>query len=110
MVVKLRCHNSRFNYVQGFFMIQILNRGDWSIGIRNSLNLEVKDIRSYRLILDTLYQLDLHDTFFVPSLSWNLISFSRLDIDGSTFSFCNQASIIYKNSMLVGSGFLYDGL
>ena len=37
-------------------------------------------IGTYRLILNTGFYLDLMDTFYVPSISRNLVSLSKLDV------------------------------
>ena len=45
----------------------------------------VEAVRTYRLILDTGFHLDLFDTFYVPSISRNLGSLSKLDVVGYSF-------------------------
>jgi len=37
-------------------------------------------VGTYRLILDTRFYLDLMNTFYVPSISRNLVSLSKLDV------------------------------
>ena len=48
----------------------------------NKEKVPVEAVRTYRLILDTGYHLDLMDTFYVPSITRNLISLSKLDVVG----------------------------
>jgi len=43
-------------------------------------------VRTYRLILDTGYHLDLMDTFYGPSITRNLISLSKFDVVGYSLS------------------------
>ena len=46
-------------------------------------------IGTYRLKLDTRHNLDLLKTFYIPSLSRNLVSLSKLDVTGYSFNFGN---------------------
>jgi len=48
----------------------------------NKEKVPVEAVGTYRLILDTGYHLDLMDTFYVPSITRNLISLSKLDVVG----------------------------
>jgi len=70
----------------------------------------VEAVRTYRLILDTGYHLDLMDTFYVPSITRNLISLSKLDVVGYSFKFGNGCFSLFKRAFIIGSGTLYDGL
>ena len=45
-----------------------------------------------------------------PAISRNLISISKLDHDGFAFNFEHGLLKVFKNVILVGNGFLYDGL
>lgn len=56
-------------------------------------------IRTYRLILDTGYQLDLLRTFYVLTIMWNLILLSTLEVSGSS-KFGNNCFYLCKS--LVG--------
>jgi len=46
----------------------------------NKEKVPVEAVGTYRLILDIRYHLDLMDTFYVPSITRNLISLSKLGI------------------------------
>ena len=70
----------------------------------------MKAIGTYRLILSTGFVLDLEDTFYVPSFSRNLILVSRLTCKEFHFSFENSSFNIIKDSVVIGTGSLYDGL
>lgn len=70
----------------------------------------IEGIRTYRLILDNGYQLDLSKTIYVPSISRNLISVSRLDVCGFNGKFGSNSFSLFKNSEFIGSDFLIDGL
>ena len=67
-------------------------------------------VETYRLILDTEFYLDLMDTFYVPSISRNLVSLSKLDVVRYSFKFGNGCFSIYQRTYLIGSSTLYDGL
>jgi len=70
----------------------------------------VEAIGTYRLILGTGYHLDLMDIFYVPSITRNLISLSKLDIAGYSFKFGNGCFSLFKRTFMIGSSTLYDGL
>jgi hypothetical protein len=76
----------------------------------NRAKAQVEAIGTYRLFLDSGYHLDLFQTLYVPSISRNLISLSRLDLDGYSYNFGNKSFSLFKNTSFVGSGILSDGL
>ena len=53
----------------------------------NKVGAKVEAIGTYRLVLQFGFSLELANTFYVPSISRNLISMSRLDLDGFKFHF-----------------------
>jgi len=53
----------------------------------NHLKAEVVVVGTYRLILEIGHQMDLMETFYVPSISRNLISVPRLDCAGYSVFF-----------------------
>ena len=72
--------------------------------------MEVIAIGTYRLLLEMGHQMDLMDTLYVPSTSRNLVSLSKLDVTGYLTLFgCAKLSLLF-NSVVVGFGFLCDGL
>ena len=70
----------------------------------------IEDIGTYRLILDSGYQLDLFETIYVPSIIINYISVSRLDVYGCNGKFGSNSFNLFKNSRFIGFNFLIDGL
>jgi len=52
----------------------------------NKEKISMEAVRTYRLILDTGYHLDLMDTFYGPSITRNLISLSKFDVVGYSLS------------------------
>ena len=76
--------------------------------IDKSLPLGEIDRGTYQLILDTGFQLNLTETFYVPSISINLISLSKVDNDGFVFNFGLGVLSINRNNIQIGSGFECD--
>lgn len=76
----------------------------------NGVTAKVETIGVVRLHLATGYFLDLLDTSYIPSIRRNLIYVSILDRCGCTFHFGDRKVYLFRNSKLVGSGTLYDGL
>ena len=62
------------------------------------------------MILDSGYQLDLSETIYVPSISRNLISVSRLSVFSFNGKFGSNSFSLFKNSRFIGFDFLIDGL
>ena len=67
----------------------------------NKEKVSVEAIGTYRLILDTRYHLDLMDTFYVPSISRNLISLSKLDVAGYSLKFGNECFSLFKRTCMI---------
>jgi len=78
------------------------------MGNREKVPMEV--VGTNRLILETGFYLDLMNTFYVPSISRNLVSLSKLDVVGYSFKFGNGCFSLYQCTYLIGSGTLYEGL
>ena len=96
--------------MQGFLTIQSLNQYESCIFVGNGVKVPVVAIGTFRLFLDTDCYLDLFQTLYVPSISHNLVSMSKLDLEGYSFSFHNKIFRLFKNSSFVGFGSLWDGL
>ncbi|RWR73399.1 Gag-protease-integrase-RT-RNaseH polyprotein [Cinnamomum micranthum f. kanehirae] len=96
--------------MQGFLSSRSPNDGERTITMGNRKESRVEAIGTYRLVLDTGFILDLHNTFFVPDISRNLISVSKLDYDGFKFGFGNRCMDVIRNNKVVGNGYLCDGL
>ena len=67
-------------------------------------------VGTYHLILETSHQMDLMETFYVPSISRNLISVSILDYAGYSVLFGYKKLSLISNSIIVGHAILCDGL
>ena len=72
----------------------------------NRVKAPVEAIDTYSLKLDTGHHLDLFETLYVPSLSRNLVSLSKLDITGYSFNFGNGCFNLFKYNHLIGTGIL----
>jgi len=75
-----RCMNHVSNTIQGFLTIQNISLNEKFVFMENRVKAPVEAIRTYRLKLDTGHHIDLMETLYVPSLSRNLVSLSKLDV------------------------------
>jgi len=76
----------------------------------NRVKALVEAIGTYHLKLNTGHHLDLLETLYVPSLSRNLVSLSKLDVTGYSLNFGNGCFSLFKHNPLIGTGVLCDGL
>ena len=98
------------NSMQGFLTSRKPKESERFIYMGNRLKAEVIAVGTYRLHLETGYQMDLMNTFYVPSISRNLVSLTKLDVAGYCYyGGCGRLNL-YLNSISVGSCILYDGL
>ena len=76
----------------------------------NRVKVIVEDVGTYHLILDSRHHLDLCETLYVPNISRNLVSISKLDKARYSFKFGSGCFSLYKYNHLIGNGTLCDGL
>ena len=57
--------------------------------MENRMKSKIISVGTYRLIIDTGFKLDLHDIFYVPSVSKNLVFLVKLNLEGFSFTFVN---------------------
>ena len=76
----------------------------------NRVKASIEVIGTYRLFFDTGHHLDLFQTFYVPSISRNLVSLPKLDLDGYFINFGNKSFSLFKNTSFVSSSILCDRL
>ena len=98
------------NSIWGFDSTRSLSNEQRKVLMGNQLEAEVKVMGTCILILNSGFNLYLNTTFYVPSISRNLISLSRLDLDSYSFSFGQSTLSICMNQVLIGGGILYDDL
>ena len=65
-------------------------------------------VGTYHLLLETGHRMDLLNTFYVLSISRNLVSLSKLDAIGYSVLFSSGQLSLMLNSVTVGSGILCD--
>ncbi|KAK2981437.1 hypothetical protein RJ640_004051 [Escallonia rubra] len=71
---------------------------------------QVEAVGTLRLVLESGFNLDLVETVYVPSMTRNLISVSRLDAYGYSFKFENKGFSLFLYSRVIGSGLLEGNL
>lgn len=64
--------------------------------MRNHMKAPIEGIETYSLILETRHHLDLLQTLYIPSVSRNFISLSRLDVSGFDLSLDMYGSIYIR--------------
>ena len=90
--------------------IRTINPNEKFVFMGNRVKVLVEAIRTYRLILNIVFYLDLFYTFYVPNISWNLVSLSKIDVIGYSYRFGNGCLSLYKCTCMIGSSTLYDDL
>ncbi|KAK3002114.1 hypothetical protein RJ639_021723 [Escallonia herrerae] len=98
------------NSLQGFLSMKKLNKGDRNVLVGNGEKAQVEVVGTLRLVLESGFNLDLVDTVYVPSMTRNLISVSRLDAYGYSFKFENKGFSLFLYSRVIGSGLLEGNL
>lgn len=98
------------NTMQRFLTIQTISPNEHYLFMGNRVKVPVEGVGTYHLVLETGYQLYLFQTLYVPSVSRNLVSLSKLDSVGYSFKFGNGCFSLLKNYQFIGSGFSCDGL
>ena len=72
----------------------------------NRVKALVEIVETYCLKRNTRHRLDLLETPYVPSLSRNLVSLSKLDVTGYSFNFGNGCFSLFKHNHLIGTDIL----
>jgi len=76
----------------------------------NRVKALVEAVETYCLKIDTGHRLNLLETLYVPSLSRNLVSLSKLDVTGYSSDFGNGCFNLFKHNHLIVTSILCDGL
>ncbi|KAK3024423.1 hypothetical protein RJ639_043381 [Escallonia herrerae] len=98
------------NSLQGFLSVKKLNKGDRNVLVGNGEKAQVEAVGILRLVLESGFNLDLVDTVYVPSMTRNLISVSRLDAYGYSFKFENKDFSLFLYARVIGFGLLEGNL
>ncbi|XP_019435007.1 PREDICTED: uncharacterized protein LOC109341527 [Lupinus angustifolius] len=75
---------------KGFITTRTTRPNEKFVFMGNRVKVPVEAVGTYRLILDTGHHLDLFETLYVPNISRNLVSLSKLDVGGYSFKFGNE--------------------
>ena len=94
------------NIMQRFLTIQTISPNEKFIFIGNEVKALVEIVETYCLKRNTGPRLDLLETPYVPSLSRNLVSLSKLDVTAYSFNFGNGYFNLFKHNHLIGTGIL----
>jgi len=81
--------------MQRFISTQTINPNEKSVFMGNIEKFPVEYVGTYRLILNTGFYLDFLDTCYVPSISRNLVSLSKLDVVGYS---CTKRDLVNECS------------
>ncbi|KAK3003892.1 hypothetical protein RJ639_020226 [Escallonia herrerae] len=98
------------NSLQGFLSVKKLNKGKRNVLVGNGEKAQVEVVGTLRLVLESGFNLDLIDIVYVPSMTRNLISVSRLDVYGYSFKFENKGFSLFLYSRVIDSGLLEGNL
>ena len=94
------------NIMQRFLIIQTISPNEKFIFMGNEVKAPVEIVETYCLKRNTGHRLDLLETPYVPSLSRNLVSLSKLDVTAYSFNFGNGCFNLFKHNHLIGTGIL----
>ena len=94
------------NIMQRVLTIQTISSNEKFIFMGNEVKASVEIVEIYCLKLNTGHRLDLLETPYVPSLSRNLVSLSKLDVTTYSFNFGNECFNLFKHNHLIGTGIL----
>nr|CAN69408.1 hypothetical protein VITISV_014748 [Vitis vinifera] len=100
-------HDGKF---MGFLTTRKPKESEKFLYMENRLKVEVVVVGTYRSLLETGHWMDLLNTFYIPSISRNLVSLSKLDATGYFVLFSSGQLSLMLNSVTVGFGILCDGL
>ncbi|KAJ0939016.1 putative RNA-directed DNA polymerase [Helianthus annuus] len=96
------------NSTQGFLTIQRLERNQRTLRRGGGEELEVEAIGTMQLIMKNGHCIKLYDTLYVPKITRNLVSVSKLDNDGFEVLHGHGKVTISLSSQVLGCGYL-DG-
>lgn len=94
-----------FKSPQGFLSIQSVNINEKFLYMGNRMNVRIEEIRTYRLILNTGYCVDLKKCLYAPDCACNLVFIGKLDELGFSFKIGQNLFSLYQHNY--GSGTLF---
>ena len=96
--------------MQGLRGTRQLTPGEVDLRIGNGSRVVPLVVGTYSLTLPSGLVLDLHNCYFIPSLTRNIISISCLDKNEFLFLFKDNGSSFYKNELFYGKTIVCNGL
>ncbi|KAL1189337.1 Retrovirus-related Pol polyprotein from transposon TNT 1-94 [Cardamine amara subsp. amara] len=87
-----------------------VEKGQVELRVGNGARVAALAVGTYHLSLPSGLVLDLHNCYYVPAISRNIISVFCLDLDGFDFSIKNKCCSFNQNGMFYGSTPLENGL
>ncbi|KAI5335604.1 hypothetical protein L3X38_025737 [Prunus dulcis] len=98
------------NSLQGFKTKRVPNKDDLKVFVGNGERVKVDFIGLVNLELQSSLCLELVDVVYVPTMTRNLLSVSRLVKSNLQFVFDDFGFSISKNKRVVGNGMIVDGM
>ena len=84
--------------------------GEVDLHVGNGSRVVPLVVGTYSFTLPSGLVLDLHNCYFIPSLTRNIISISCLDKNGFSFLFKDNGCSFYKNELFYGKAIVCNGL
>ena len=109
-VLDTGCGSHICSNVQGLRNRRLLGKSEVDLRVGNGARVAAIEIGNYQITLPSGLSFDLVDCYFVPAMSRNIISVSRLDMDGFDFVINNGIIHIRRQGILYGTAMLQNGL
>ena len=98
------------NSLQGFKTKRVPNKDDLKVFVGNGERVRVDFVGLASLELESGFILELVDVVYVPSMTRNLLSVSKLVKSNLQFEFDESGFSIFRNKSFIGNGLLIDGM
>ncbi|CAL2241924.1 unnamed protein product [Prunus armeniaca] len=98
------------NSLQGFKTKRVPNKDDLKVFVGNGERVRVDFVGLASLELESGFILELVDVVYVPSMTRNLLSVSKLIKSNLQFEFDESGFSIFRNKSFIGKGLLIDGM
>ena len=96
--------------MQGLRNRKILARGEVNLRVGNGARVSALEIGNFELTLPSGLVILLKNCYYVPAMSRNIISVSRLELDGFVFIIKNNVISIHRKDMFYGNALLSNDL
>ncbi|KAI5319090.1 hypothetical protein L3X38_038798 [Prunus dulcis] len=98
------------NSLQGFKTKRVPNKDDLKVFVGNGERVRVDFVGLASLELESGFVLELVDVVYVPSMTRNLLSVSKLVKSNLQLEFDESGFSIFRNKSFIGNGLLIDGM